>query len=94
MDQLPDLVFPTKAQQISLLEEVLNASGEMEETADHYSKFSGGKHQHKGAKGLGRGLGNAAGSGSVPQAQRFNARLEELSGGHNLSYREQNKSVK
>lgn len=95
LDQLPNLVFPTKKEQISLLEEVLNASGEMEETADHYSRMSGGKHQHKtpSARITGVEVGGT-GKGGVPQAQRFNARLEELSGGHNLSYREQNKSVK
>ena len=92
IEDLPNLVFPTKKEQISLLEEVLNASGEMEETADHYSRMSGGRHQHKAPSARITG-GEATGKGAVPQAQRFNARLEELSGGHNLSYREQNKSV-
>jgi DNA excision repair protein ERCC-3 len=89
-------VFPTTAEQISLLEDVLNQSGEVAETADHYSRLSGGKHQHKrtAPQDLGAGAGAGGGGSGVPQAQRFTARLEELSGGHNLSYREQNKSQK
>ena len=87
---MPDLVFPTKASQISLLEEVLNTSESQWETADHYMRLNNGKHQHK-APGPASGVIPAGGVGA---AQRFTAPLEHLSGGQNLSYREQNKSVK
>jgi DNA excision repair protein ERCC-3 len=66
----------------------------MAETSDHYSRLSSGRHQHKKPTGPTGVSGSGLGVGGVPQAQRFNARLEELSGGHNLSYREQNKSLK
>ena len=88
---MSNLVFPTKNSQISLLEEVLNAGDNAWETQDHYMRLNNGKHQRR-QPGTQPGLSNA--SGSVPSAQRFMAPLEQLSGGQNMSYREQNKSVK
>jgi DNA excision repair protein ERCC-3 len=89
---MPNLVFPTKAQQISLLEEVLNTGDNAWETQDHYMRLNNGKHQRKAA-GTQPEL-RETGNGGLPAAQRFIAPLEHLSGGQNLSYREQNKSVK
>lgn len=80
------LVFPTKAQQISLLEEVLNTGADSWETSDHYMRLNNGKHQ----KVASRGAQNVKTAAPV---QRFTAPLEHLSGGQNLSYREQNKSA-
>ena len=88
---MPNLVFPTKASQISLLEEVLNAGDNAAETKDHYMKLNHGHHQH-GGRTAQPALSTSA--GSLPAAQRFMAPLEHLSGGQNLSYMEQNKSLK
>jgi DNA excision repair protein ERCC-3 len=88
---MPNLVFPTTASQISLLEEVLNTGENAWETQDHYMRLNNGKHQRK-ATGPQPALSTAL--GAVPTAQRFMAPLEHLSGGQNLSYREQNKSIK
>ncbi|OCF45679.1 DNA excision repair protein ERCC-3 [Kwoniella heveanensis CBS 569] len=90
LDSMPNLVFPTKAQQISLLEEVLNTGDAASETADHYMRLNHGKHLKRPA-GTQPVLSTSA--GSLPAVQRFTAPLEHLSGGQNLSYREQNKSV-
>lgn len=87
---MPNLVFPTKAQQISLLEEVLNTGDNAWETQDHYMRLNNGKHQRKQAAAQ----PEVRESGGMPAAQRFIAPLEHLSGGQNLSYREQNKSLK
>ncbi len=54
-------------------------------------RLNNGKHQRK-ATGPQPALSTAL--GAVPTAQRFMAPLEHLSGGQNLSYREQNKSIK
>ena len=88
---MENLVFPTKASQISLLEEVLNAGDNAAETSDHYMKLNNGRHQ-RGARTAQPQL--SASAGSMPAAQRFMAPLEHLSGGKNLSYMEQNKSLK
>ncbi|WOO78810.1 General transcription and DNA repair factor IIH helicase subunit XPB [Vanrija pseudolonga] len=86
IDKMDGLVFPTKAQQISLLEEVLNTGADSWETSDHYMRLNNGKHQ----KVASRGAQNVKTAAPV---QRFTAPLEHLSGGQNLSYREQNKSA-
>ena len=91
LDTLPDLVFPTKASQISLLEEVLNTGDNAWETQDHYMRLNNGKHQRRPT---GAQSASVNGPGTVPAAQRFMAPLEHLSGGQNLSYKEQNKSIK
>ena len=55
-------------------------------------RLNNGKHQKSGSGAQNGGpLTNASGVGA---AQRFVAPLEHLSGGQNLSYREQKKSVK
>ena len=88
LESMTDLVFPTKAEQISLLEEVLNTGDNAWETQDHYMRLNSGKHQ-KGRAGHQPALQESG----VPAVQRFTAPLEHLSGGQNLSYREQNKSL-
>ncbi|ORX41081.1 putative general RNA polymerase II transcription factor [Kockovaella imperatae] len=90
IDTMPDLVFPTKASQISLLEEVLNAGDNAAETQDHYMKLNHGRHQ-RGPRSAQPEQSTSA--GMVPAASRFTAPLEHLSGGQNLSYVERNKSV-
>ncbi|RXK41677.1 DNA excision repair protein ERCC-3 [Tremella mesenterica] len=90
LDQLPNLVFPTKQQQISLLEEVLNTGDNAWETQDHYMRLNQGKHERKAA---GAQPSLSTNAGGLPQPQRFMAPLEHLSGGQNLSYKEQNKSL-
>ncbi|WVQ63251.1 uncharacterized protein L199_001402 [Kwoniella botswanensis] len=90
LETMPNLVFPTKAQQISLLEEVLNTGDAAAETADHYMRLNNGKHMKRPAGNQPSSLSNQS---SMPAVQRFTAPLEHLSGGQNLSYREQNKSV-
>ena len=91
LDTLTNLVFPTTASQISLLEEVLNAGDNAAETQDHYMKLNHGRHQ-RGPRTNQPELSTSA--GSLPPVQRFMAPLEHLSGGQNLSYMERNKSVK
>jgi DNA excision repair protein ERCC-3 len=88
---MSNLVFPTKAQQISLLEEVLNAGDNAHETQDHYMRLNNGKHMKRPS---GAQPAITLRPGAVAPAQRFMAPLEHLSGGQNLSYKEQNKSVK
>jgi DNA excision repair protein ERCC-3 len=73
------------------LEEVLNAGDNAAETQDHYMRLNNGKHQRGPRSAQPNHLTNAA---AMPAAQRFMAPLEHLSGGQNLSYMEQNKSVK
>ncbi|WWD20644.1 hypothetical protein CI109_105120 [Kwoniella shandongensis] len=90
LESMPNLVFPTVAQQISLLEEVLNTGDAASETADHYMRLNNGKHMKRVA---GAQPSLSTGAGSIPAVQRFTAPLEHLSGGQNLSYREQNKSI-
>jgi DNA excision repair protein ERCC-3 len=96
IDEMEDLVFKTQGQQISLLEEVLNASSDASETADHYMRLNGGRHQHKPTRGQPQAESSsaaAAGAG-VGAVKRFIAPLEHLSGGQNMSYQERNKNVK
>lgn len=88
IDTMPGLVFPTRAEQMSLLEEVLNTGDNAWETQDHYMRLNAGRHQKQSRAA---GVSSAA---AAPGVQRFNAPLEHLSGGQHLSYREQNKSVK
>lgn len=90
IDQMDNLVFPTKASQISLLEEVLNTGSDAWETSDHYMKLNNGKRMKKKSGAQPR---ITAGPGPGP-AQRFTAPLEHLSGGMNMSYQEQNRSIK
>ncbi|ODN83005.1 hypothetical protein L202_01236 [Cryptococcus amylolentus CBS 6039] len=87
LKEMPNLVFPSVDEQLSLLESVLNQGDAANETADHYMRLNGGKHQKKIAGS------QPAGGGTGPTVQRFMAPLEHLSGGQNISYREQNKSV-
>jgi DNA excision repair protein ERCC-3 len=91
IDTMPDLVFKDKQSQLSLLEGVLNAGDNAAETNDHYMKLNNGRHQH--AKSAPQ-PGHTGSAGSMPAAQRFTAPLEHLSGGQNLSYIEQQKSIK
>jgi DNA excision repair protein ERCC-3 len=91
IDTMPNLVFPTKSQQISLLEEVLNTGDNAWETQDHYMRMNQGRHQRRPA-GDQPQLGPPP--GGVAPAHRFTAPLEYLSGGQHLSYTERNKSVK
>ncbi|KAK4688853.1 DNA excision repair protein ERCC-3, partial [Tremellales sp. Uapishka_1] len=90
LETLPDLVFPTVAGQISLLEEVLNTGDNAAETQDHYMRLNNGKHQKKSAS---HQPTLRLAPGAVAPAQRFTAPLEHLSGGQNMSYREQNKNL-
>ncbi|WVO17278.1 hypothetical protein L204_104970 [Cryptococcus depauperatus] len=86
LTDMPNLVFPSKDEQLSLLELVLNQGDSAAETADHYMRLNGGKHQKKTAGSQPTSIGG-------PTVQRFMAPLEHLSGGQNISYREQNKSA-
>lgn len=91
---MEDLVFKTQGQQISLLEEVLNAGNNDSETADHYMRLNNGRHPHKPSRAqpqVDSATSTAGGAGAV---KRFVAPLEHLSGGQNLSYQERNKNVK
>jgi len=90
IDKMDNLVFPTKASQISLLEEVLNTGSDQWETSDHYMKMNNGQRLKKASAAQPR-ITNSSGVGP---AQRFTAPLEHLSGGMNLSYHEQNRSMK
>ena len=91
LDSKQNLVFPTTASQISLLEEVLNTGDNAWETQDQCMRLNNGKHQRRPAAAQPTLTTTPE---SVPTAQRFMAPLEHLSGGQNLSYREQNKSIK
>lgn len=91
IDQMPDLVFPTRASQISLLEEVLNTGNDAWETQDHYMRLNNGRHQHRPAGAQAAVL--ADGSGGAAREQRYMTKLEYMSGGQQMSYMEQNKSV-
>lgn len=92
IDKMENLVFRTKAQQIELLEEVLNAGSDAWETADHYMSMNNGKHQKRPSGAQPKTITNT--KATAAPAQRFTAPLAHLSGGQNMSYREQNKSVK
>lgn len=86
LHSMPNLVFASKDEQLSLLESVLNQGDAAAETADHYMRLNGGKHLKR--------IAGTQPSTSGTTVQRFMAPLEHLSGGQNISYREQNKSVK
>lgn len=92
IDKMKGLVFSKKDEQLSLLEQVLNAGADAFETQDHYMKLNNGRHIKKTAGAQPKKTSNAA--GTAAPAQRFTAPLEYLSGGQHLSYQEQNKSVK
>ncbi|EAL23231.1 hypothetical protein CNBA5750 [Cryptococcus deneoformans B-3501A] len=85
LHSMPNLVFASKDEQLSLLESVLNQGDAAAETADHYMRLNGGKHLKR--------IAGTQPSTSGTTVQRFMAPLEHLSGGQNISYREQNKSV-
>ncbi len=91
IEKMDGLVYRTKADQIQLLESVLNASADATVTADEYGRQHGGKHMKRPAGSQPKSLTTA--KGTAP-AQRYTAPLEHLSGGQHMSYREQNKSVK
>ena len=88
IDKMDGLLFANKNDQIGLLEEILNTGSDAWETQNHYMRLNNGKH-HKGTSS--QTPYAAPPSASV---QRFQAPLEDLSGGKNISYREQNKSAK
>lgn len=88
IDKMDGLLFRTQEEQIGLLENILNSKASDWETQNHYMRLNNGKHQ-KGASNQTPFNPNPAAS-----VQRFQAPLEDLSGGKNLSYREQNKSAK
>ncbi|KAL1409841.1 DNA repair helicase RAD25 [Vanrija albida] len=89
IDKMEGLVFPTRSDQIQLLEEVLNTDSKNWETSDHYMRLNNGKRQ-KVAASAPQNLKNLK---SAAPVERFSASLEHLSGGQHLSYREQNKSA-
>jgi len=91
IEEMEDLVFRSQADQIGLLEQVINAGDNAAETSDHYMKLNHGHHQRR-QPGAQSNL--HAPAGSMPAVQRFTAPLEHLSGGQNMSYNEQKKSLK
>lgn len=93
IDKMEGLVFAKKEEQLSLLEEVLNASPDSFETSDDYVRSHQGQRMKKVAGKQPKRITTAAAKSTAP-AQRFTAPLEHLSGGQHMSYKEQNKSVK
>ncbi|KAI0077872.1 DNA repair helicase rad25 [Panus rudis PR-1116 ss-1] len=88
MEELPDLVYKTRDEQIELLSSVLMAN---ESAADLGSDVRANEGDLGGtitSKDFG-----GPGSGRYPAVQRTTASLSALSGGQHMSYVEQNKSV-
>ncbi|GAA6036658.1 hypothetical protein JCM8097_001279 [Rhodosporidiobolus ruineniae] len=87
LDQLDNLVYPTKAEQIELLQSVLLAS---ETDADVGGDDTGmGKEVVRGTPGPGA----AARRDGAPQATRVAGSLQALAGGQSMAYAERNKSA-
>ncbi|GAA5972390.1 hypothetical protein JCM11641_002436 [Rhodosporidiobolus odoratus] len=87
LDQLDNLVYPTKAEQIELLQSVLLAS---ETDADNMADEVGGKEV--ATRGFGTPAPGARKDGA-PQATRVAGSLQALSGGQSMAYSERNKSA-
>jgi DNA excision repair protein ERCC-3 len=84
MEELPDLVYKTRLEQIDLLETVLIAN---ESAADHGTDIKGSEGDLPGtitSKDFGR---------SSKAAHRTTGSLTALSGAQHMSYIEQNKSA-
>ena len=84
LTQMPGLVFPTRKEQIELLEGVLRQNESKAEinTDLREEKFNRGKRDRED------------GGGGLPSAKRSVGSMVGLSGGQHMSYVEQNKSVK
>ncbi|KAL7343894.1 tRNA guanine-N1-methyltransferase [Rhodotorula toruloides] len=87
LDQLDNLVYPTKAEQIELLQSVLLAS---ETDAD-----VGGDEVSKAPSGAASGYNSPAPGrrDGAPQATRIAGSLQALSGGQSMAYSERQKSA-
>ncbi|GAA5917090.1 hypothetical protein JCM6882_009492 [Rhodosporidiobolus microsporus] len=93
LDQLDNLVYPTKAEQIELLQSVLLAS---ETDADVGADDGGMGAGRNAAAALTRAGTPAVGAGrrdGAPQATRVAGSLQALAGGQSMAYSERNKSA-
>lgn len=82
---MPNKVYPTKDEQISLLNRTLmEGTNGQKETSDNYMRLNNVKK--RGAGGVN--------TGGVQPAARFAVPMDHLSGAQQMSYVEQNKSVK
>jgi DNA excision repair protein ERCC-3 len=90
IDKMDNLVFPTRGEQISLLEDVLAQTADKADTSDNYMKLNGGKRMKKQA---GNQPARITSAGPGP-AERFTTNMGHLSGGNHLSYRESNPGMK
>jgi DNA excision repair protein ERCC-3 len=88
MEDLPDLVYRTRDEQIELISSVLLAN---ESEADLGSDVRGADGDLAGSV-TSKDFG-PAGSGRFPGAQRTMGSLTAMSGGQHMSYVEQNKSA-
>ncbi|KPV78366.1 uncharacterized protein RHOBADRAFT_47882 [Rhodotorula graminis WP1] len=91
LEQLDNLVYPTRAEQIELLQSVLLAS---ETDADRAA--AAGEDDGMGAKDVGGFGGTPAPFGrrdGAPQATRIAGNLQALSGGQSMAYSERQKSA-
>ncbi|BGP36680.1 DNA repair helicase RAD25 [Rhodotorula kratochvilovae] len=91
LEQLDNLVYPTKAEQIELLQSVLLANETDADTAagDDGSALAGGKAPASGF-GTPAPFGRRDGA---PQATRIAGSLQALSGGQSMAYSERQKSA-
>ncbi|GAA5833956.1 hypothetical protein JCM9279_004172 [Rhodotorula babjevae] len=91
LEQLDNLVYPTRAEQIELLQSVLLAS---ETDADRAA--AAGEDEGIGGKEVGGFMGTPAPFGrrdGAPQATRIAGNLQALSGGQSMAYSERQKSA-
>ncbi|GAA5917223.1 hypothetical protein JCM8208_002643 [Rhodotorula glutinis] len=91
LEQLDNLVYPTRAEQIELLQSVLLAS---ETDADRAA--AAGEDDGMGSKDVGGFGGTPAPFGrrdGAPQATRIAGNLQALSGGQSMAYSERQKSA-
>ncbi|GAA6004367.1 hypothetical protein JCM10207_000688 [Rhodosporidiobolus poonsookiae] len=88
LDQLDNLVYPTRAEQIELLQSVLLAS----ETDHNDPDELGGGGKQVAQRGFGSPAPGARRDGA-PQATRVAGSLQALSGGQSMAYSERNKSA-
>ncbi|GAA5826896.1 hypothetical protein JCM11251_002146 [Rhodosporidiobolus azoricus] len=90
LEQLDNLVYPTKAEQIELLQSVLLAS-ETDAGVDADDSGMGGKQV--AARGGTPAAGAAGRRDGAPQATRVAGSLQALAGGQSMAYSERNKSA-
>ncbi|KDE05413.1 DNA repair helicase ercc3 [Microbotryum lychnidis-dioicae p1A1 Lamole] len=91
IEALPDLVYPTKNEQIELLQSVLLANESDADLGTDLRDLPGDLPHSAGGRGKGLGVGGQRSDG-VAKATRVAGSLQALAGGQSMAYTETNRS--